>query len=496
MTMPPNRIGMGMGRMGLGMVGKIVMPLVILGAGIGIFVILGKGQQESRNDVSLTGPIVVRVAEVEEHGDELNLRVDGVAVPYREVELSAEVGGLISAKSPQLEAGEFITGGSPLVRIDPRDYELEVRRLTSMVQQAAADLVELDQELANNRELLELADKEVVLQSREYDRLQMLVGRGVVTQSEVERAEQAVLTARHAKVTRENQLNLLAKRRTRLESGLELAQSQLEKAELDVARTTVSSPVDGVVVREAVEVGAFVERGRSLATIEDTSRVEVRCSLEMDDLYWIWDQQATPLPTPSQSIAAGYHLPPTEVSIEYRLSGHDTLIYRWRGTLSRFDGIGVDEQTRLVPVRVMVDDPRAVTVIDARTGQQLPRATGPRALVRGMFVSVVIHARPTSRIVRVPDNALRPGQQILRVRDGELRILKDVRVVRRQEHGAGLTGAAGGSFWLVRAEDELRAGDFVVVGPLAVTEDGMRVTPVTETNRAALSANLDTSTSL
>ncbi|MCA9162394.1 MAG: HlyD family efflux transporter periplasmic adaptor subunit [Planctomycetales bacterium] len=474
-----------------GLISKIVLPIAIIAGGIVVFVMLGEGKQESRRDTTPTGPPRVRVAPVDLHQNELNLRVDGIVVPYREIQLAAEVAGRVSAKSPQCEAGEFVMKDTPLIQIDDRDYELEVRRLNSLLQQAQADLTELDQDIANNRELLELSDKELTLQSREFDRLKMLVGRGVVTESEVDRAEQAVLTARNAKVTRENQLNLLAKRRVRLESAQELAESQLEKARLDVERTTIAAPVDGVIVQESVEAGSFVQRGAQLVTIEDTSRVEVRCNLEMEDLYWIWDQPGAVRPRDSLPSASGYQLPPTPVSIEYRLSGNDDIVYRWNGTLNRFDGIGLDEQTRTVPVRVVVDDPRAVSAINSHTGETLPNATGPQALVRGMFVNVVVHTQPSARIVRIPDSALRPGEQVVRVRNNQLTFLDKLRVIRRQ---AADQDSPLDAYWLVEASDEqLRDGDQVVVGPLAGMQDGMTVSVISSDPRSLPTQNTSAS---
>ncbi|MCA9228621.1 MAG: HlyD family efflux transporter periplasmic adaptor subunit, partial [Planctomycetales bacterium] len=271
----------------------------------------------------------------------------------------------------------------------------------------------------------------------------------------------------------------------------ELAESQLEKARLDVERTTIAAPVDGVIVQESVEAGSFVQRGAQLVTIEDTSRVEVRCSLEMEDLYWIWDQPGAVRPRDSLPSASGYQLPPTPVSIEYRLSGNDDIVYRWNGTLNRFDGIGLDEQTRTVPVRVVVDDPRAVSAINSHTGETLPNATGPQALVLGMFVNVVVHTQPSARIVRIPDSALRPGEQVVRVRNNQLTFLDKLRVIRRQ---AADQDSPLDAYWLVEASDEqLRDGDQVVVGPLAGMQDGMTVSVISSDPRSLPTQNTSAS---
>ena len=52
----------------------------------------------------------------------------------------------------------------------------------------------------------------------------------------------------------------------------------------------ITAPIDGVIVLEEVEEDSYVNKGTLLVAIEDTSAVEVKCSLRMDELYWLWCQ--------------------------------------------------------------------------------------------------------------------------------------------------------------------------------------------------------------
>ena len=86
------------------------------------------------------------------------------------------------------------------------------------------------------------------------------------------------------------------------------------------------------------------------------------------------------------------------------------MTYQWRGHLSRYEGIGLDAQSRTVPVRVMVDNPRDVK----RNGQPISEEGngGLPALVRGMFVDVKIQTQPKRALVLLPKLAVRPGGQV------------------------------------------------------------------------------------
>ena len=55
----------------------------------------------------------------------MTLEADGVVVPFREIELAAEVAGRIVERDERCRAGNFVTQGTLLARIDPQDYQLE-----------------------------------------------------------------------------------------------------------------------------------------------------------------------------------------------------------------------------------------------------------------------------------------------------------------------------------------------------------------------------------
>jgi hypothetical protein len=215
-----------------------------------------------------------------------------------------------------------------------------------------------------------------------------------------------------SKVSSQNQIELLEKTRSRLETSERLATTQLKVAELNLERTEIVAPVSGVIVREDAELNSFVQRGSPIFTIEDTSKAEVAVSLRMEQLHWVLDQAGTPRERAESRQtgldAKGYRLPETPATIEYAVAGRAGEVYRWEGRLLRYDGIGLDRETRTIPVRVVVDDPRRID----RASPAEQDARGPSALVRGMFVQVRLHLRPQTELVVLPAMALKPGNRV------------------------------------------------------------------------------------
>ena len=118
-----------------------------------------------------------------------------------------------------------------------------------------------------------------------------------------------------------------------------------------------------------------------------------------------------------------------------------------------------------MPCTVVVDNPRKYCqVVDGKRVDCQSRR-GPSALVRGMFVKLLIHARPEMPLLRVPAAAMRPGNRVWRVRDDKLSVVP-IQVVNSMGDWAVIQP---------KVEGQLAAGDKVVVSPLAMIEEGMAV---------------------
>jgi len=407
---------------------NVVIPLLILAAGGGVVVALGSVEPKARpaDDQSPVGRLrrlppaeVMQVLSMEQIGKPLELRVDGVVVPFREVQIAAEVSGRIIEKADIFRAGNYVSEGQLLCRIDPTDYEQEILRLTRVREQEYEALKEVDQEVANTKSLLDIARQDVELAQREVTRLQSLP-RGFVSETEVDQARKSLLASTQSRVNLESQMNLLAARRGRLEASERLATTQLETAQINLERCEVRAPVSGMIVREDAEINSFIQRGNPIVTLEDVSKAEVAVNLRMDQLHWVLDQ-ARPADAATSDAAAGesqlaagaggrasYAIPPTPAVIEYEVAGLGGRTYRWNGTLVRYDGIGMDNRSRTVPVTIEVDAPHRF----AEEAGSSVQAASPTALVRGMFVKVRLQITPRTPLVAIPSLAIRPGNRV------------------------------------------------------------------------------------
>jgi RND family efflux transporter MFP subunit len=205
-------------------------------------------------------------------------------------------------------------------------------------------------------------------------------------------------------------------------------------ARLNLERTRISLPFDGVVVSESADVGQFVGSGNRLATVYGTDVVEVRVPLDSRELAWF--------EVPSGRGRTG---PQAEVTVEY--GGRSV---RWEGRVTRMEA-QVDQASRMVHIVVEVPDPY-------KTSADHP------PLLPGTFVDVRIFGRTLNDVVSVPRHAIRDGRSVWVLEDGSLRV-REVEVLRADRQQTLISSG-------------LEEGDLVIVSSLDAVTDGMTVRSV------------------
>lgn len=431
---------------------RVVVPLAILAVGVGGVVVFGQKPEPPKKEEAPVVGQPVKTAPVVAFQGAFMIEVEGTATPWERQPVVAEVAGRIKHREEICRAGRTVKAGTKLLEVDSAEIDLEVLRLQASLEMTQQKKAEMEVEQANTQELLKLAREDWKLSDAEWDRVQALVRKGSVSRSESEGTQRKLLTSQNAEKLLLNQANLQAAKLKTIASEEKLAQAQLDRAKLDAKRTTILAPLDGNITTVAVEENDFVTKGQTLLTITDTSCMEVKTSLQLEELAWIWEQGLK-----DQTIQNGYELPHAPVTVIYSFQGRR---YHWEGKLSRFEGTGIDQQTRTAPVRILVEKPADVRCPES-TGSG-GNCVGPTALFSGMYVDILIPIQTNRTLLEIPEEALRPGNVVWVSVDNKLE-LRPVTVARRLQDTVLLD--AGSS--------QLTAGETVVTSPLANARDGL-----------------------
>ena len=447
---------------------KYAISVGLLASGTILFLILSQMKTAPASFERNVQPPTVTTTSVKLRKDGFYLDADGEVVPYREVTLSAEVAGTVQTKTPHCFAGQYVKQGELLLQIETDDYDLEVKRLNELANQAAISVEELELEYQNTQKLIALANEDLQLQRKELERILLLNRRNVATESDLDTARRNELASRNNMQTLQNQKLLLNKKGARVISERRQIAAELSKAKLDLSRTEIRATIDGIITEDLVEEGAFTERGAAVVRIEDTSKVEVHFNLQYSQLQWLWQYTDKKQPADEKLSGSSYELPHLPIIVTLSL---EDASYQWKGYLARYDGAGVNAATRTVPCVAIVEE-RTPTQIN---GRGLGDVAAPPALLRGMFVTIQIKIEPQNPLLEVPASSVRPGDRVWVLRDGKL-ATEQVDVVM----------IVDGQALMLTEQAPIRVGDQIITSPLPMAIVGMPLRQAKSTGTPAV----------
>ncbi len=277
---------------------------------------------------------------------------DNAYIHQDKVSVSAEVGGRIVEVA--VRENQRVKAGDLLFRIDPEPFRLAVDEAEAAIANAEARLDTLQTTYDTSDVDIVSAQESVAFFEKEYQRHLALVKRGVTTTAQLQAAEHALSEARARLATARADA---AKARAALSTGhlgadvnpaVLAARVQKEKALLDLSRTEVRAPVDGIVSQsQRLQVGQLMVQGLPAVSIvrADTSWVEANF-------------KETDLGTMSIGQPAAIAV---DTYPDMKLSGHVESI--GAGTGSEFSILPAQNAsgnwvkvTQRVPVRIAIDD--------------------------------------------------------------------------------------------------------------------------------------------
>ena len=375
---------------------KIILPIAVIGAGFGVkSLLLSTVPEEYALRVETLTPIA------ESHT--LSISAYGEVQPNHLLTTTAQVRGVVLRLGDNMQVGAFVNKGDLLFELDRTDYELA---LTA----AQADLRKADANLQ-----LEQAQAEMALQDWAQ------VGQG-----------DAPALAKH-----EPQLAAAS-------AGVDAANAKIALIQRDLARCTLTAPMNARIQERRVAPGQWVAPGTPLAVLLGTEKAQVVVPIPLADLAYL------PL-----DVKGASGLP---VALRTQIAGKDC---SWQGLLTRTKA-GLNPSSRTLQAIVTVVDPYGLLLPSDSLSQK-------NALVPGMFVHATFQGNDQDNVIRLPRRVLMSDNRIPTVdAENRLRALK-VEVLQLTQKEVILKGGA---------LDKTR----VCITPLATFIEGMKVVP-TEAKR-------------
>jgi len=203
------------------------------------------------------------------------------------VTMASEVAGRI-VEMHVVDNG-YVRKGELLMVIDPTNYTIAVSQATAAVEQAQASVQNIDAQLvvheaqiAVNKAQLDQARAVLVFAEQQAARYEALArtGSGTVQNaqqfaSQLKQQTAAVQTAVENLNLQQQQTESLKAQRASAEASLAQGSAQLRRAQVDLERTRIVSPVDGYVTNLSTHLGDFLNVGVNAISLVDS------------DSYWV-----------------------------------------------------------------------------------------------------------------------------------------------------------------------------------------------------------------
>ena len=238
----------------------------------------------------------------------------GTVTPVGQVNVGSQLSGQIAELL--VDFNDRVTKGQPLARLDPQGFEaivreaeaaLEIAEANMLVQEAALDRAESDLDTARASQVVGTAETDSMRAQREeaereLARIRTLALEAAVSGSEVDRAEARAETASALLRARETQELVRDATTQGAEATVKMALAQLQnavaevkrmtavldRANVDLERTTISAPIDGVVIGRNIDSGQTVAASLEAPTLftlaNDLRQMEVYAQIDQADI--------------------------------------------------------------------------------------------------------------------------------------------------------------------------------------------------------------------
>lgn len=376
-------------------IGSRIAPILIILIGSFFAFIISLSSPKPQKGIELPKPTPVFYEVITKKDISLKILTNGEVKPLNEINLISQVSGQIVEAADEFVDGGIIKAGSPLVWIDDRDYKLAVISAESRVAQASKFLER------------EIAESE--LAKNDWEELGL--------------GEASPLTLRIPQLRE-------------AEAAEKAALADLEKAKLNLERTIVKLPFQGIIRQKKTGVGQFVGTGSILATAFSTEEVLIALPLTDTELSYL----GLPLAYEEERPFSG-----PKVNFYSLVSNKKS---EWEGRIVRTAG-SIDPLTRLVYVYAEVINPY----------QQSP----PLAI--GMFVDAVIEGKTIKNGFLVPNSAINNNSNIYVINTNDNLEIRKIEVLGTENDYVIIKG-------------EISEGERVVVSPLNNAKEGMALKPI------------------
>jgi HlyD family secretion protein len=436
---------------------KPYILFIVIAIGVLVAMLLVKDQSPSEHSESEMPSKRVEVIETRLIPFRAKVVAYGNVEPTVTLKALAEVSGKISYMHTDLNQGNSIPAGTVVVRIDPQDYEVELKQTEADLAANQSSLRQLEVEQQTTSRSLQLAKKNLAVGEKELKRIYTVWDRKLIARSTLDAEEQKVIQLRQEVSDLQGQLNTYASRKASVLAQTTRTEEQVKGQKTTLGRTEITLPFTARISEVSIEKEQFVSTGTTLFEAQDINGVEINAQLPIMHMRSLVSHlEGKPFDSPAMGITK-------EVLSRLRLTARVKLVGDMPDAIWDAEVLRISES--IDPIRRTLG---IVVGIDRPYEKIIPGRRPP--LLKGMFTAVELYA-PKREAIVIPRKAIHHGRVYVAGEDQRLHI-KPVEIQQQQGD-------------LVVISSGLQVGDQIIISDVVPVIEGMPLSPIVDTEYQA-----------
>jgi multidrug efflux pump subunit AcrA (membrane-fusion protein) len=431
----------------------IFLPLIIAGA-----VILVLDKIKSKPPVAhevRTYPVkAVEVITVKKIPFRARAMAFGNVEPSIQLKIKSEVAGKISYIHPDLKKGASLKKGTVVLGIETTTFKLSLNQTKAGLAGSISSLAQLQSEEKSTKRALNLAQKNLNVGIKEYNRIKTIWNKRLIARSTLDKEEQKVLGLRQQVQDIRGKLASYKSRKAAIRAQINQSKTQVDQSKETLGKTAVRMPFDARIGAVFIEKGEFTPAGAvlfealGLQTVEITAQLPIRQFRPL--ISGIANKGSISLKDPKNLQRA---LAKMNLEARVRLVG-DLNPALWKGKLVRLSE-SIDPVRDTLGLIIQVDRPYEGVI----PGKRPP-------LLKGMYASVELFSPAKPRFI-IPRKALHQGRVYIADKDNKLAIRK-VKPLFLQ----------GNLVVLADSDSDIKVGEKIIISDVIPVMEGMPLKPI------------------
>lgn len=227
-----------------------------------------------------------RTTKVEKGAITASVSASGTLTPVVQVQVGSQVSGQL--KEVLVDFNSDVKQGQLIARIDPETFEYKVRQSQADVDAARAQVFTQQANIAAQRASVAKAQVDLAETKRDLDRKQQLVDKGFISGADRDKAQSTYNAAVEQLNTAKAQAEVAVANARNAEAVVKQREAALAQAKIDLSRTEIRAPVNGIVIKRSVErgqtVAASLQAPELFIIAENLTDMQVETSIDESEI--------------------------------------------------------------------------------------------------------------------------------------------------------------------------------------------------------------------